>query len=160
MRSDNSYESRLQVLPNIARQLGVVTEGCLYEIAALSERVILIPLLEVSIWYLVLIVGGILFIKLLDDLYCFLHSSATFACNSLLGTLQQAFGTQPLNLQQSDHDLLCTAHDLLASIPHLQLRHCHVHGHQDDTTPFQPQSGPLAGPSGMCSQTLLQKTTA
>ena len=81
------------------------------------------------------IVSGLLFIKLMNDLYQFPHGGATFACDSL-GALQQVFGPHELRPQQSDYDLLSTARDLLATIPHLSLHHRHVRGHQDDLLPF------------------------
>ena len=81
------------------------------------------------------IVGGLLFIKLMNDLYQFPQGGATFACDSL-GALRQVFGAHELLPQQADYDLLSTARDLIAAIPHISLHHRHVRGHQDDAVAF------------------------
>ena len=60
---------------------------------------------------------------------------ATLASDSL-AALQQVFGSHTLNPQQSDYDLLTLARSIICSLPHLQLRHRQVYGHQDDHTSF------------------------
>ena len=81
------------------------------------------------------LLGGLTLIKLLDDIYQIPTGGATLASDSL-AALKQVFGSHTLKPQQSDYDLLTLARSIIGSLPHLQLRHRHVYGHQDEHTPF------------------------